>query len=55
MALPGDLTFSWYAVDRSGQPWVVSFQLNWPRDHGPSITGWMLQVAKQAFALIPTQ
>ena len=53
--LPGDLTFSWYAVDRSGQPWVVSFQLNWPRDHGPSITGWMLQIAKQVFALIPTQ
>ena len=22
--LPGDLTFSWYAVDRTGQPWVVS-------------------------------
>ena len=53
--LPGDLTFSWYAVDRTGQPWVVSFQLNWPRDHGPSITGWMLQIAKQVFALIPTQ
>ncbi len=35
--LPGDLTFSWYAVDRTGQPWVVSFQLNWPRDHGPSV------------------
>ena len=29
--LPGDLTFSWYAVDHTGQPWVVSFQLNWPR------------------------
>ena len=29
--LPGDMTFSWYAVDRTGQPWVVSFQLNWPR------------------------
>jgi beta-lactamase class A len=53
--LPGDLTFSWYVVDRSRQPWVVSFQLNWPRDHGPSITGWMLQIAKQVFALIPTQ
>jgi beta-lactamase class A len=52
--LPGDLTFSWYAVDRTGQPWVVSFQLNWPRDHGPSVTGWMLQVAKQVFALLPT-
>ena len=53
--LPGDLTFSWYAIDRTGQPWVVSFQLNWPRDHGPSITGWMLQVAKQVFALLPAQ
>ena len=50
--LPGDLTFSWYAVDKTRQPWVVSFQLNWPRDHGPIVTGWMLQVAKQAFALI---
>lgn len=51
--LPGDLTFSWYAVDRTGQPWVVSFQLNWPRDHGPSVTSWMLQIAKQVFALLP--
>jgi beta-lactamase class A len=50
--LPGDLTFSWYAVDKTQQPWVVSFQLNWPRDHGPSVTSWMLQVAKQVFALI---
>ncbi|MFV0494853.1 serine hydrolase [Mycobacterium sp.] len=50
--LPGDLTFSWYAVDKTGQPWVVSFQLTWPRDHGPKVTGWMLQVAKQAFALV---
>ena len=53
--LPGDLTFSWYAVDRTGQPWVVSFQLNWPRDHGPSVTGWMLQIAKQVFTLLPAQ
>jgi beta-lactamase class A len=50
--LPGDLTFSWYAVDRTGQPWVVSIQLNWPRDHGPAITGWVLQIAKQVFALL---
>lgn len=50
--LPGDLTFSWYAVDKTQQPYVVSFQLNWPRDHGPNVTGWMLQVAEQAFALI---
>lgn len=50
--LPGDLTFSWYAVDKTKQPWVLSFQLNWPRDHGPNVTGWMLQVARQAFALI---
>jgi beta-lactamase class A len=53
--LPGDLTFSWYAVDKTQQPWVVSFQLNWPRDHGPTVTGWMLQVAKQVFALLRTQ
>jgi beta-lactamase class A len=53
--LPGDLTFSWYAVDKTQQPWVVSFQLNWPRDHGPTVTGWMLQIAKQAFALIAPQ
>lgn len=53
--LPGDLTFSWYAVDRTGQPWVVSFQLNWSRDHGPSVTGWMLQIAKQVFALLAAQ
>jgi beta-lactamase class A len=50
--LPGDLTFSWYAVDKTRQPWVVSFQLNWLRDHGPTVTGWMLQVAKQVFALV---
>ncbi|ORB12847.1 serine hydrolase [Mycobacterium noviomagense] len=53
--LPGDLTFSWYAVDKTGQPWVVSFQLNWPRDHGPTVTGWMLKIAKQAFALLVAQ
>ncbi|WP_244896099.1 class A beta-lactamase-related serine hydrolase [Mycobacterium asiaticum] len=50
--LPGDLTFSWYAVDNTGQPYVVSFQLNWPRDHGPTVTSWMLKVAKQAFAMV---
>lgn len=51
--LPGDLTFSWYAVDHTGQPWVVSFQLNWGRDHGPRVTGWMLQIARQVFGLLP--
>nr|WP_307856798.1 serine hydrolase [Mycolicibacter acidiphilus] len=53
--LPGDLTFSWYAIDRGGQPWVVSFQLNWDRDHGKSVGSWMLQVARQAFALLPAK
>ncbi|WP_408065921.1 serine hydrolase [[Mycobacterium] vasticus] len=53
--LPGDLTFSWYALDRAGQPWVVSFQLNWPRDHGKSVGSWMLQIAQQAFGLLPVQ
>jgi beta-lactamase class A len=50
--LPGDLTFSWYAVDKTQQPWVVSFQLNWARDHGPKVTGWMLKLAQQVFALV---
>ncbi|WP_158019368.1 serine hydrolase [Mycobacterium basiliense] len=50
--LPGDLTFSWYAEDKTGRAWVVSFQLNWPRDHGPNVTAWMLQLAKQVFALV---
>jgi beta-lactamase class A len=51
--LPGDLTFSWYAVDKTGQPWALSFQLNWPRDHGPNVTSWMLHIIKQVFALLP--
>ena len=50
--LPGDLTFSWYAVDNTGQPWVISFQLNWPHDHGPTVGSWILKVAKQVFALV---
>jgi beta-lactamase class A len=51
--LPGDMTFSWYAVDRTGQSWVVSFQLNWPRYRSNTAAGWILAVAKQAFGLIP--
>ncbi|WP_410506959.1 serine hydrolase [[Mycobacterium] appelbergii] len=51
--LPGDLTFSWYAVDHTGQPWVVSFQLNWPQFRSPTAAGWLLSVAKRAFALAP--
>ncbi|MDQ2635583.1 MAG: serine hydrolase [Actinomycetota bacterium] len=51
--LPGDLTFSWYAVDRTGQPWVVSFQLNWPRFRSPTAAGWLLSIAHQAFDLVP--
>lgn len=50
--LPGDLTFSWYAVDKNAQPWVLSFQLNWTRDHGPRAVGWMVQIAQQVFALL---
>ncbi|MCG5431442.1 serine hydrolase [Mycobacterium sp. MYCO198283] len=50
--LPGDLTFSWYVEDRTGQPYVVSFQLNWPRYHGPSAGGWLMSIITQAFALI---
>jgi beta-lactamase class A len=49
--LPGDLTFSWYAVDHTGQPWVVSFQLNWPHFYSPTAASWLLSIAHQAFDL----
>ncbi len=51
--LPGDLTFSWYAVDRTGQPWVVSYQLNWPRFRSQTAAGWLLSIAHQTFDLVP--
>ena len=51
--LPGDLTFSWYAVDRTGQAWVVSFQLNWPRYHSPNAGGWVMMIIKQVFGMLP--
>ncbi|GAT11484.1 serine hydrolase [Mycolicibacterium novocastrense] len=51
--LPGDLTFSWYAVDHTGQPWVVSFQLNWPRYRSPTAAGWLLSIVRQSFDLVP--
>jgi beta-lactamase class A len=53
--LPGELTFSWYAVDSAGQAWVVSFQLNWPRYHGPYAGGWIMTIVKQVFAMLPAQ
>jgi beta-lactamase class A len=49
--LPGDLTFSWYAEDSAGQPWVLSLQMNWPRFYGPRTAGWLMTVIKQMFAL----
>src|SRR5262245_2789959 len=51
--LPGDLTFSWYAVDHTGQPWVVSFQLNWPRTYSSTAASWLLSIAHKAFDLAP--
>lgn len=51
--LPGDLTFSWYAVDRTGQAWVVSFQLNWPRYHSPNAGAWVMTIIKQVFGMLP--
>ncbi|WP_166654683.1 MULTISPECIES: serine hydrolase [unclassified Mycolicibacterium] len=51
--LPGDMTFSWYAVDRTGQAWVVSFQLNWPRFHSATAGGWAMTIIKQVFGLLP--
>ena len=53
--LPGDLTYSWYAVDRRNQPWVISFQLNWPQIHGVSAWAWLSSIATQAFALAEKQ
>ena len=52
--LPGDLTFSWYAVDSTGQPWVVSFQLNWLHFYSPTAAAWLLSIAHQAFDLART-
>ena len=51
--LPGDMTFSWYAVDRTGQAWVVSLQANWSSFRSNTAAGWLLSIAKQAFGLIP--
>ncbi|MCV7418016.1 serine hydrolase [Mycolicibacterium litorale] len=51
--LPGDLTFSWYAVDHTGQPWVVSFQLNWPRYRSSTAASWLLAIVRQTFAMVP--
>ena len=53
--LPGDLTFSWYAEDRSGQAWVVSFQLNWPRYFSPNAGAWVMGIIKGVFAMLPHQ
>jgi beta-lactamase class A len=53
--LPGDLTFSWYTVDRTGQPWVTSFQLNWPRHYGPSAGAWMMSIVTQVFGMMARQ
>ena len=53
--LPGDLTFSWYAEDRSGQPWVVSFQLNWPSYRSQTAAAWLLSIATQSFGLLPVR
>lgn len=50
--LPGDIGFSWYAVDRTGQPFVVSFQTTWPKFRSLTSASWLLSIAKQAFALI---
>jgi len=51
--LPGDLTFSWYAVDHTGQPWVVSFQLNWPHFYSTTAAGWLLSIVHQTFDMVP--
>jgi len=50
--LPGDLTFSWYAVDHTGQAWVVSFQANWPKFRSLTAASWLLSIAQGAFGLV---
>jgi beta-lactamase class A len=50
--LPGDIGFSWYAVDRTGQAWVVSFQLNWPTFRSLTAASWLLSIAQGAFSLV---
>jgi beta-lactamase class A len=50
--LPGDIGFSWYAVDRTGQAWVVSFQMNWPKFRSLTAASWLLSIAQGAFRLI---
>lgn len=47
--LPGNLSFSWYAVDANKQPYVVSFQLDWDRAFGPDAAGWVIGLAKGVF------
>jgi beta-lactamase class A len=52
--LPGDISFSWYAEDRTGQGWVVDFQLTWPTFRSLAAATWLLGIATQAFGLLPT-
>lgn len=47
--VPGDLTFSWYAVHGDHQPYVVSIQLSWDRAFGPCAGGWAIGLAKGIF------
>jgi len=51
--LPGDLTFSWYAEDHTGQGWVVSFQLNWTAYRSQTAASWLLSIATQSFGMLP--
>ena len=51
--LPGDLTFSWYAVDRTGQAWVVSFQTQLGATTARTRGGWVMMIIKQVFAMLP--
>jgi len=50
--LPGDIGFSWYAVDRTGQAWVVSFQMTWPKFRSLTVASWLLSIAQGAFGLV---
>lgn len=51
--LPGEMGFSWYTVDHTGQPWVMNFHVKWNEYRGQMAAQWLLSIARQAFGLLP--
>jgi hypothetical protein len=40
-------------VDRTGQAWVVSFQLNWTKFRSPTAAAWLLSIVRHVFDMAP--